>query len=562
MNTDHYLKRIRAGLSPESNSLVRFIAEETYLNFRPFSYVGHEYQEYVVRLIEQDPDVDLTMEKPSQIGASEIIYRVALGQMALFPGYSVAYLMPSISFSVEVLKTRMAPIIEQSPLLKSLTDRNVDSGTVKRFTNNSMLYALGASPNSKATLINRPITLAISDELDKLDYDVHTGLRSRQTHSLNKPRIGFSTPTALGVGINGEAAGRQLHQQIIKCHQCKKEYFPDYFEQVKIPGYEDPLESLTADKLRTLGLTTDEAYHHCPHCLTPSILTPEHRAWVVEDGHYRKIHVRLTPFDAPEFIKPRDLVTSQLTYSSISEFRNQALGLTARLADSTIDLSQIQFSNEGAPEGARVAGLDLGKISYWMSGVVTQNVLYVDHIQIIPVESLEYEVNNLIKMQNISCIVSDSLPFLDTVHKLSIKNPQFWPAIYTAPVNPQPELYKLKSNDAESVRQININKNSFFDHTAGMLMSAQIVFNRGPFDDKLVKHIGDMRRVRDYRFQDVRYTWIKSNAGKSGGSAEDHLWHTLNYFVAASKILYQGHVNSLSLPTGSLFSNFRMKQDL
>jgi hypothetical protein len=95
-----------------------------------------------------------------------------------------------------------------------------------------------------------------------------------------------------------------------------------------------------------------------------------------------------------------------------------------------------------------------------------------------------------------------------------------------------------------------------------MLMSAQIVFNRGPFDDKLVKHIGDMRRVRDYRFQDVRYTWIKSNAGKSGGSAEDHLWHTLNYFVAASKILYQGHVNSLSLPTSSLFSTFRMKQDL
>src|SRR6056297_2476609 len=131
----HFIDRIRAGISPSSTSLARFITEETYIRMRKYSFAGYEYQKYFVNLIEKDPDVDITGEKCSQIGLSEICFRIVLGLMALNPGHGVIYAMPSKVFAMEVLKTRISPIIDQSPALKQLISREVDSASVKMFTN-------------------------------------------------------------------------------------------------------------------------------------------------------------------------------------------------------------------------------------------------------------------------------------------------------------------------------------------------------------------------------------------------------------------------------------------
>lgn len=559
MPTKHFLSRIKQGLRPDSTSLVRLIEEETYLNLRPYSFRGHEFQQYIVELIEKNLDIDLSVEKCSQIGASEVFFRVVLGLMALTPGYAVGYLMPSVAFSNEVLKTRISPIIETSPLLKTLIHPEVDSSSVKMFKNSSILYALGASVNSKTTLINRPMRLALSDELDKLDYDVHTGLRSRQTHQPHKPAICLSTPTYPGVGINAEAAGRQLHRQIIICQSCKHEYFPDYFTQVELPGYQDPILSLTQEKINQMGLDTNDAFHFCPECHTPSDLSPPNRQWVVEDKHLRKIHVRLTPFDAPSFIKPGDLVASQIRYSSIGEFRNQSLGLPTELKDATVDVTQVVFINEEAPTGLRIAGMDLGKISHYMEATLSQNKIIVDKIELLPVATLETDVVELVKAGNVCSMCADSLPFLDTSHKLSGKIPQYWPAIYTVPVQPQPELFKLKMNDDENVRQVNVQKNLMMDTVAAMLMDGQIVFRRSGFDKLLLEHFQSMRRVRDYKFQDIRFKWVKSTTMETQHKAEDHLWHTLIYLVVASKIIGQANFGRGSLPITTLLHSFQTK---
>ena len=557
MNTDHYLKRIRAGLRPESNSLVRFIQEETFINLRPYSFVGHEYQQYFTELVEKDQNVDITAEKCSQIGLSEICFRISLGLMALYPGFSVAYAMPSKTFSQEVLKTRMSPIIDQSPALSQLISHDVDSASVKMFKNGSILYALGASLNSKATLINRPVALALTDELDRCDPAIHSGLRSRQKHSqFGKPRIAVSTPTAPGIGINAEADDRQLHYQVFICAHCNQEFVPDYYEQVKIPGYTDPLSTLTSEKVRSLNLNTSLARHHCPHCRALVSDSPALRRWEVERQHLTKIHLRLTPFDAPTFITPSDLVTSQLTYTSRTEFDNQELGLPAQMSDSSIDTSKIEFTHDETPEGMRIAGLDLGKVSHYMEGVLTPTLIFVDVVRLLGIGELETEVNMAINLNRIVSIVSDAQPLLDLVNRFSNKHPMFWPAYYLDPVKPMPEMYKLQINSEERVRQININKNLVFDSMAEALMTGQIVFRHSEYDQLIINHIGDLRRVRDHRYSELRYKWQKSQKGV------DHLFHTLCYLFMASKIIRQGLGGSLSLPTGSLFSTFRMKQDL
>ncbi len=550
----HFIARLRAGLRPDLTALTRFITEETYLNLKPYSFEGHEFQEYFCELVQKDPNIDISAEKCSQIGLSEVCFRIVLGQMALNPGYSVIYAMPSKSFAMEVLKTRMAPIIDQSPSLKTLIMHDVDSASVKMFKNGSILFALGASANSSASLINRPVTLALTDELDKCDYTTHTGLRSRQTHSVNKPRIAVSTPTAPGIGINAEADGRQLHYRVAICVECKKEYVPDYYEQVKVPGFDYPLAQLTTENVRTDNLDIDAAYHHCPHC--HSLKDPVWR-WEIERPELRKIHLRLTPFDAPTFITPSDLVTSQLTYSSRAEFDNQSLGLPSQLSDATIDTKDIVFSQEEAPSGLPIAGLDLGKTSYYMKGILTNGKIFVERIETIPISELESRIDYNIATDGIVSMVADSLPFLDVIHRLSSKHPMFWGSIYSVPNQPQPELYKLKmkGEDDMNVRQVNIQKNLFMDHVAGLLAAEQIVFKSGPYDQLIVQHILDMRRVRDHRFSEMRYKWQKS------ARSEDHIFHSLVYLVCASKVITQG-MNSGSLPMSTMLSTFRRSKKI
>lgn len=550
-----YIQRIRAGLRPDLTSLVRFITEETYINLKPYSFLGHEFQQYFTELVEKDPNVDITAEKCSQIGLSEVCFRIVLGQMALTPGYSVIYAMPSKSFAMEVLKTRMAPIIEESSQLRALISRDVDSASVKMFKNGSILFALGASANSSSSLINRPVTLALTDELDKCDYATHTGLRSRQTHSVNKPRIAISTPTAPGVGINAEAEGRQLHYQIAVCSHCAEEFIPDYYEQVKVPGYQEPLAMLTTEKVRSLELSIDAAYHHCPKCHAKTDLSPQQRHWVIENPQLRKIHLRLTPFDAPSFITPADLVTSQLTYSSRAEFDNQSLGLPSQLSDATIDRQSIKFVREEVPSGIPIAGMDMGKTSNYLQGVLKDGVIFVHSPQEIPVGEIEREVDFNIKTQRIISMVADSLPFLDVIHKLTVRHPMFWGAVYSIPNQPQPELYKLKIKEEDQVRQVNIQKNLFMDHVAGMIASEQIVFKSSAFDEELLKHFTDMRRVRDHQFSEIRYKWIKSAKGV------DHWWHALCYLVCASKLIQKMSVTG-ALPLSSVLSTFRVKTDV
>lgn len=555
MIAKHYMKRLRAGLRPDTNSLVRYISEETFINLKPYSFKGHEYQQYFTELIENDPNVDISAEKCSQIGLSEIVYRIILALMDLNPGFSVALLMPSISFSNEVLKTRIAQIIEQSPRLKSILKHDIDSASMKMFQNQSILYALGASVNSKSTLINRPITLAVSDELDKLDYDVHTGLRSRQTHSIHKPRISISTPTAPGIGINAEAEDRQMHYQLMICPECKLEFAPDYFEQVEVPGFNDPITLLTPEKARTLALNTDLAVHFCPGCHAILSGKPIKMPWVIENQERRKIHVRLTPFSARDFISPADLVTSQLTFSSRTEFLNQSLGLPATLADSSIDISKIQFSNEETPSGVRVGGLDLGKVSHFMEGVTTETVLFVDVVRLLELGELEKEVDTAIRTHRLASMVSDAMPFLDLINRWSNRHPMLWPAYYVDPVKPMPEMYKLKSNTDERVRQISINKNLVFDSLAEALMSGQIVFRHSAYDHTITEHIQDFRRIRDHRYAELRYRWVK-------GKGNDHFFHALCYLFMASKLIRQSSNHSLSLPTSALFNTFKLKVDL
>jgi len=559
-----HLSRLQAGLSETRTSISEYITKYTFLGVKRFSYSNHEYQPYIIKAIESDPDINLLLYKCSQLGVSEVFHRMILAMMAIEPGFSTLLGMPSQTFSQEVMKTRISQIIRSSKTLRELSDARVDSASVKQFTNGSILYALGAGIQSgESSLINRPIKLVCIDELDRCSLDIVTGFRSRQTHSVNKPRIYISTPTYEGLGIDGEAEDAEVHRNAVECSHCRHHFFPDYYEHVVLPGYDQPLELLTkADLEANSSIDIENAHILCPKCGKKPDLSPRYRKFTIETTQKstieRKICVKLSPFDAPGFISTPDLIRSSFIYSDNNEFRNQALGLPVKASDSSIDRNLIRFENVDVPtDSLTVFGLDMGKLCHRvLISLTPSNHLIVHSPEIIPLELVPESMLNLIEsptsgQYKISAGVVDSLPYTDTVNKLITRHPQVWSALYTVPVQPKPELYWLKTGkededeeeknrrpqgpgqkfDMYKVRQITINKNSFFDYTAGLLQSEQLKFKSGPFDFQIMNHLLDMRRVRDYRYSEMIYKWVKSKKGA------DHFFHAINYGIAALKLV-------------------------
>lgn len=584
-----FLSSLRAELATASTAtpLQTFLTEKTYLNGKPFSFLYHEYQQFITKLIEDNPGHTFVVKKPSQIGLSELFNRIILARMALRSGEGVLVSFPSKVFSQEVIKTRISNIISSSPYLRDLSDPNVDSASVKQFTNSSTLYGLSGSSSSNSSLLNRPISLIFVDELDRQDPHIYTGFWSRMTHTPELDRLTFllSTPTAPGMGIDAEYSSCYHQYQTLIKHTapgCGHIFDPDFFTDIVVPGYDEPMSLLTVAKASKLNI--DSAYLKCPHCgqpveyhrpasPSPNELEVIYDYSINPEGAKDKIGIALTPFCAPDFIKPRNLVKAFLTYTSHVEFLNQGLGKTAALSDSSILPQHIHFINpyaEPGPNlhdhtfGARIFGLDLGKQCHFLSGLLrSDTTIFVDTIEVINLMDLEDFISNFFLTKPTIAGVADSQPYTDLIYRLVAKHPRLYSAIYVDQVPAMLELFKLTMTDrfGQTVRQMNINKNRLMDILASSLDDF-ITFSalaNPQQQDVLVTHLTDMRRTRDYRFQDPGMCrWVKSIKGV------DHFFHACTYLIAASKLALANASlgNSLLANIPTAVHRFRHRQPL
>lgn len=529
-----FLDSLRAQLSSESVDLAHFIVTETYLRGQRFSFEGHEYQRYVVEVIRNNPGCTFVVKKSSQIGLTEILTRIVLARMAVRPGTSALISYPSKVFAQEMLKTRVANVIQESPRLSTLINPNIDSASVKAFYNNSILYALGGSKSSNTSLLNRPICTVLADELDRQDMDIVSGYRSRMTHTPPHERFiaYISTPTAAGLGIDAEFDEcSTTHHPYTVCEHCGHQFQPDYYQHVRVPGYDENLLLLTKSKAATLEI--DKAYLECPECLKP-IENPKivWRTQLNPRGVRRKIGIELNPFVAHSFISMPDLVESSLTYQSHVEFLNQGLGRVATAKDSSIQRENIHVEHRPDQPAQRIFACDMGKLCHVMIGRLNgDTTMHIDEMHVVKLSEIEEFFKQQHARYVFSAGVIDSQPYSDLVYRLVKQYPRLYSAIYVSPSTPIPELFKLKMTDQynEVVRQVTINKAPMMDLMANSLNSF-VTFEPSPMEGLLVKHLLDMRRVRDYRFEEMIYQWVKSKTG------EDHFFHTLVYFFTAAKL--------------------------
>jgi hypothetical protein len=543
-----FIQALRAQLFSDGVSISRFITEETYLGGKKFSYKDHEFQEYIAEVVEKSFGKVVSVAKLSQVGLSELFNRIILAIAATRPGTGGIVSFPSKSFSQEVFKTRLSPIIDESPRLAALIDRNVDSASVKKFYNNSILYALGGneSTGSRNTLLNRPANLLLVDEFDRQSLAIITGYRSRMTHTVPSERLvlNISTPTVAGIGIDAEIAeSYELHTPWILC-ECGHEFLGDYYKHIRIPDYEGDLRLLTkaaANKMRI-----QEAYLECPECKCKLYKHNKKTVWKVtynDEGVRNKIGIVLDPFVAMGFLEIPDLVEASFTFSSSVEFLNQGLGKVADLKDSSIQRETIHFKHDNPP-GLDIFGLDMGKMCHYMRGKLKYDTtIHVCDYQVVHLPEVEDFLASEFKSHYFAAGVVDSMPYADLIYRLVKLYPRLYSAIYTDPVTPRPDMFTLTMTDKyeELVRQVAINKNMAMNTFANDL---DYLYTFEPLTsmDTMVQHFLDMRKVRDFNFEEVRYKWTKSAKGS------DHFFHSAIYLFMASKLAMANLQHTFAVP--------------
>ena len=154
------------------------------------------------------------------------------------------------------------------------------------------------------------------------------------------------------------------------------------------------------------------------------------------------------------------------------------------------------------------------------------------------------------------CGVMDLLPNQELSTSLTRTIPNFWCAIYKTYKTPRPELFSLTMRDDEAVgviKQVTINMSPMFDHMAGLITDGMISFKSSEMDQTLINHMKVMRRIKDTKLTDELkanvYKWVKPGklSETSGGSTEDHLFHSTAYSTVAAKLMIKSQYQ-LALP--------------
>ena len=554
----NHMQRLKAGASQATaiSEISRWIAENTFINGKPYSYKNHEYQ---VKILDSKAR-EIIVRKCSQVGISELAVRKALALCGMIKNFTAIYTLPTATFAAVLAKTRVDPVINESPYLKELIT-NIDNVEVKQL-GTSYLYLKGAASSNAP--ISIPSDILLHDEIDFSDPLVISQYQSRLTHSPYKMKFKLSTPTLPGKGIDFEFQRSRRHFNFVKCSCCGHFFLPHYYDHVRVPGYTGDLVDVTKRNLHLIRHS--EAFVECPRCGGKPDLGPDHREWVCENSDESHIAegFQVSPFDAPFIITPGYLIEASTVYTNIAEFWNFNLGLPYFSQESVLAPEEVRACiTKERYEGSasHVMGIDLGKTCHILVGkCAADGAMQVVHCEKVPLQRLRDRYKELRMQFRVRVSVIDSLPYTDTVLALQAIDQNLWASVYSNTKGTELFTARKRDEDVEEglqqMRQINVARDRTFDALMAFIRSGQFSKWSDAEDDDFVTHCTDMRRVKDFdvRAQDVTFRWIKSENG------DDHYFFALSYAFLAKHIVGTAVGASGSLPLVASFKYQPRKQ--
>lgn len=532
--TAEHLERIRTQVLDgfSLRKVGAWIQKRTFLEGKPFTFKDHEYQE---RLVQEECN-DLVVKKPSQVGFTELAVRWTLGVMDILGDIHVIYTLPTAGFAKTVAQTRFDPVIAGSEYLSERVNSNIDSTQTKQI-GSSFLYIKGTIGMNAA--ISVPASLLVHDEVDFSDQDVLSSYQSRLTHSRYKLRFRFSTPTLAGYGIDEAMKNSRRWFNFCRCNHCEEWFLPDYFRDVKIPGWNDDLKNITKENLHSVRYK--EARLLCPHCGREPNLGPSFRGWVLENPNeaHPTTGFQVSPFDAPAIVTCAHLVESQTKYKRFTDFVNFGLGQCAEDGENRLTLEELKSLWVGGDRPAfssHIAGIDVGLTSHLLvAGQIGDGRIMIVGMDQIRLSEFWKRFADHRLSTPISNGVIDSQPYVDLVAQVQSSHSGMYAAVYSE--SKSTEIFRIKDKDEDPdklqnyLQMIDVNRNKALDQLMSDMRGKKVLFHEpscAPFKETWLRHMQDMKRIqKPDKHGEFRYVWEKTKG-------DDHFHHgTLYVWLAA-----------------------------
>lgn len=539
--------KVRFGAGSSTMPMSEWIAANTTIKNRPFSYDHYEFQ----RAIVDDMHPDMSVKKCSQVGLTEIQLRKFLGILTRQNAVSGIFTLPNEKMFTKVYNARLKPILDKDDIFNPPSDaapvRRRDTVQIRQ----SFGYITGCTEGDATST---PADFLMHDEVD-LSPDSILGLyQSRLQNSDMKVTQKFSTPTFDGYGIDKSYGLTDQREYLCRCERCNHWQIPDFLPQFIHLDMPDDIEitdftDLTAEQISMLPIT--DSYVKCEKCHGRlDLANPKLREWIAtypSRVNFRGYQVR--PFStgrlSPAYVFSQ--LAKYLEQSFPRGFYNTVLGKPYSDASAKLQRADVEHCMKGgglpnmSADTPVFLGVDIGftcwlTLSYDNADGFPEFILF----QNFPVAELETRISELRKIYNIVQGASDRFPFTTLVdavrdHTDSLVMPvQYRGSAALAPT--KDELGTLVHYSA--------NRTLILDRIHTLITHHKVVL-RGYTSQKetLIAHLTDM--VRDER-PDVEAEWKKI-------TGNDHYFHAMALSLLARRICdHMYHTQSDKVATSAL----------
>jgi len=474
-------------------NLSGWIERNTILDGKPFNFKDHECHIEIAA----DTHPSLNVKKCSQIGLSELSLRMALATAAVTRS-RIIYTLPTATFASKFSKDRIAPVIEESPVLQEVLSSDTKSAEMKKI-GSSTLYVVGTFGQTQA--ISIPAQYIFSDEIDFSNQEVLGTFQSRLRHSEEDPETHikghtrrFSTPTLASYGISKYFEDSDQRYYFVTCSKCNHKFAPHFTRDFVVPGFDDAMTNFSK--------TDVPKYNSCPSIIK------QIKGYTTQDFH--------------NFVLGLDYESKDNSFlKSVFQNTEKSEWVSLTAAKST-DLHNT------------VIGIDVGKTSWLLVGKQVKvghktKMMIIQAVQLRAKvgDALAEQIQKYIDAFNPAAVVIDAAPDFSTAFKLIETNrygrvfgceyARTAPGAFTH-VAPDPETGVLKAARSGTLSDLMDAHNSNL-----------IVYPEHAEVTIIEEHLGNTKKLKKPSEMGETISFVKTGP--------DHYAHAMNYLNMAQSLV-------------------------
>lgn len=510
----------RYGKARSTATTAEWIAANTLLKNRPWSFEGHEYQ--IMPL--NDLHKRVASHKPAQVGWTEMFIRWILRYSVEYQGFTTILTQPKKLDAEDFSKGRARDAIMQCDIAQSmLRAGDLDSATVKRI---GLSYIYFKGTVGKSAAISVPADALVHDETNFSAPNTMDKFKSRIQHSLWGFIRNISTPTIPKFGVSAMYDDSDKKRILWRCKSCREWQrlkWPNSI-YVKLDGEwssigeaKNEAEDFTilerAKDLRRRGNPCSATYR-CYKC-GKEIQKEDNWEWVAEYPGVADYAGGVSGYAMSQmdvgWIAPWDIICasdySLKGYKSFADFMNFVMGEpTLDAKDGVVEADFKGIVDSSTPQQLTSWGSFIGiDVGLQCHATIMQPPTYTGQDLIIrqykfPAEAMDSHVTSMIKNYNPFAVVIDAMPYELDVNRVIKKFPSL---VHKARYKEGKSRYDDEVNEIKADRTVSI------DLVVNKVKEKAYLY-LGDISET-ISHFGNIARMQEEdELGNIKFEWINT----------------------------------------------------